>query len=368
MPRLKMWNPKKTNDYHYLDRSVGEYFYVSGVGIYLHKYIGSGNGGDETAIEDVVFMENRNYRYDDTIFELNGIYTPNDTEFDLTQFGLMLSNDTIVVDFHINQMVEAVGRKLMAGDVIEMPHLREHFHIDPETPAYNKFYVVDDVYKSDSGYDAKWWPHVWRVKAKIITASEKYADILGSSGESFVLDADGNKIAIMSTVGHGSGQESCHDNGQSLMSIISGADRLKDVNQAVIEEAEKDVKMDPLFTDARHLYVFHCEESGEPGYYYGSADGTPPNSELVYGDGDEFPEDMPEDSYFLRTDYEPATLYQKVGSRYKKITIDYTKLPWTGAHRALDTFLNNDLITKNDDGSTTKQKQALSKAVMPKVD
>lgn len=371
MARIKMWNPTKTNDYQFFDRSIGEHFYTGGTGVFIHKYVGSGNG-DETSIEDVVLMENRTRRYDDTIYELYGIYSPNETEFDLTQFGFMLSNDIVVIDFHINQMIDGVGRKLMSGDVLELPHLREHFALNEDTPAYNKFFVVEDCYKSDSGYDPRWWPHVWRVKAKIMSASDLYKDIIGSQGTTFIEDSDGNRLPVPGTAGHGSGSDCCDtDDGQSLIDIISNVNALNDIKDAVVEEASTLVENDPMWFKAQHLYVY-TDDDGEAKYYYGSGDGVPPNSTEVFGKGTEFPEEMVIGDYYLRTDFNPPTLYQKQkvdgkkGYAFKKIGIDYVK-PWTGAHRTLDTYIDNDDTDTLEDGTTIKQRQALSKAVRPKV-
>ncbi|MBS50020.1 MAG: hypothetical protein CMN60_20465 [Sphingobium sp.] len=369
MPKLKLWNPKKTSDYHFLDRVIKENFEVGGTGVFIHKYAGTSQG-DESTIEDVVFMENRNRKYDDAIYELPGSYTPNDTEFDLTQFGFMLSNDTIVIDFHINQMVDVLGRKLMNGDVLELPHLREHFALGEDAPAYNKFFVVQDGYKSDTGYDPRWWPHIWRIKAKILSASDLYSDIIGSSGITFVLDADGNKIPVdVDQSGHGSHQDvaGVDDGGLTLASIISGKSTLDEIKQSGLEEAESYVPSDPLVTTSQHLYIFE-DDNGDPKFYYGSGDGAPPHSTEVFGEGDEFPEEMEDGDYFLRTDFSPATLYQKQGKKFKKITIDYVKKPWTAANRVTDSFIDNDKTDKMTDGTTIKQRQALSSVVKPKED
>jgi hypothetical protein len=57
-------------------------------------------------------------------------------------------------------------------------------------------------------------------------------------------------------------------------------------------------------------------------------------------------------------------LYQKQGSTYKKIEVDQRILPWTAANQILDTFIDNDTITTNDDNTTEPQRQALSKVVL----
>ena len=57
---------------------------------------------------------------------MRGAYALADNDsFDLTQFGAFLANDTLFMNFHIESMVSTLGRKLMPGDVLELPHLRD---------------------------------------------------------------------------------------------------------------------------------------------------------------------------------------------------------------------------------------------------
>ena len=182
MPRLSMYQPTKTNDYKFMDRTIREQFWVGGVAAIIHKYVGPAAQPDmndptqpnymdgrevdplsgefinvdgilnETKIQDLLFMENRDRKYDPDIYELRGIYNVSDNDFDLSQFGLFLSNDMFYMTFHINDMVEIIGRKLIAGDVIELPHLRDELLLDAGRQAVNKYYVVNDASKGAEGF------------------------------------------------------------------------------------------------------------------------------------------------------------------------------------------------------------------------
>ena len=55
-------------------------------------------------------MENRDRHYSPEIFEEYAIYTMNDSDFELSQFGFF-NIDTIFIDFHLNEHVEHIGRK-----------------------------------------------------------------------------------------------------------------------------------------------------------------------------------------------------------------------------------------------------------------
>ena len=50
-------------------------------------------------------------------------------------------------------MVEKMGRKLMTGDVIELPHMREDLLLDEDAPAVNQYWVVQDASKAQEGFD-----------------------------------------------------------------------------------------------------------------------------------------------------------------------------------------------------------------------
>ncbi len=199
MPRLSMWKPNKTNDYKFIDRVIREQFHVGGTGVIIHKYIGPQEGPvlddptqtdyqndgmiNETTIQDLLFLENRDRKYDQDLYELRGVYNVSDNDFDLTQFGLFLTNDTLYMTFHMNEMVETLGRKLMSGDVLELPHLIELYSLDANSPPIPKFYTVTDGNRGGEGFSATWWPHLWRVKLEPITASQEFDDILGRADE-----------------------------------------------------------------------------------------------------------------------------------------------------------------------------------------
>jgi len=194
MPRLSLYKPYKSNDYNFMDRSILEQFLIGGTSIHVHKYLGPESDQsntdptepnyssglqkdfltgdeinpeglvDETNIQDLLFMENRDRKYDPDIFELRGVYNVSDNDFDLTQFGLFLTNDTLFITFHINDMVQKLGRRLMPGDVIELPHLRDELLLSTDRDAVNKFYVVQDAARGSEGFSQTWYPHIWRIK------------------------------------------------------------------------------------------------------------------------------------------------------------------------------------------------------------
>ena len=197
MPRLSLWREQKSNDFNFIDNTIREQFLVGGTAFLVHKYLGpeeqgatddpskpnytASGGSTEIDIQDLLFLETRDRKYDLDIYELRGVYNVGDNDFDLTQFGLFLSNDVLFISFHISDMVEKLGRRLMPGDVFELPHLRDDLLLDPNADAINKFYVVQDASRGAEGFSPTWFPHIWRVKAAPLTDSQEYKDIIGFS-------------------------------------------------------------------------------------------------------------------------------------------------------------------------------------------
>ena len=108
MPRLSLYRPNRTNDYQFLDKTIEERYTVGGLDIFCHKYMGPivdtsvdpGNGNatlpqysntNPLFIEDLLLLENRDRVYDPNVYIMRGVYTHNDINFDLTQFGLFVT-------------------------------------------------------------------------------------------------------------------------------------------------------------------------------------------------------------------------------------------------------------------------------------
>jgi hypothetical protein len=353
MPRISLWNPIKTNDFNFIDRIVGEHVYAGGTGVHVHKYLGiqdtpetgdptrPSNAGEssEVFIQDLLFLENRDRKYDKDIYELRGQYNIADNDgYDLTQFGAFLANDTVFMNFHIESMVEQIGRKLMPGDVLELPHLRDDLLLGTDE-ASDRFYVVQEGARPAEGFDPRWWPHLWRVKLGPISDSQEYRDILGTGEEA-----------------------------GDLRNLLSKYQAEININDALLAQAENDVSSDPQYRNAVHLY-FDESVPGKPGIgLIGADDGLPPNGISVIGSGESFPvSGVNEGDYFLRTDFVPNRLFKKSGTRWLRVGED-TKQTWAAANKLLTTFINNDNTSTATDGEVTAEKTNLSQVVKPRTD
>jgi len=194
MPRLSLWRPNKTNDYNFFDRTISEQFTAGSTDLYVHKYMGPTNQGPSidytqpeydvlapTNIQDLLFLENRDRTYDPNIYRLRGHYNVQNLDFDLSQFGLFLNNDIIFITVHYNDMIDLIGRKLMVGDVIELPHLLDYNPLKETIPtALKRFMQITDANYASEGFSPTWFPHLWRIKCEPLVDSEEFSQILSA--------------------------------------------------------------------------------------------------------------------------------------------------------------------------------------------
>ena len=251
MPRLSLYRPTKGRDYEFIDNRIYEMFTVGGTDINIHKYLGPKNPltGESTAtvptysavaetnIQDLLFLENRDRKYDEDVYTIRAVYNVQDIDFNLTQFGLFLNNETLFMTVHINSSVKVIGRKLMAGDVIELPHLKDEYAANDFQLALRAYYVVDDVSRAAEGYSPTWYPHIYRLKLKQIVDSQEFKDILNIK---------------MDEENPGQG---------SLRDLLSTYEKEMQSNTAVIQQAEADAKKSGYETS--HFFSLQVGEDGK---------------------------------------------------------------------------------------------------------
>ena len=387
MSRISLWNPTKGADYRFIDRTVGENYRIAGDGILVHMYIGpttdsTGNTDTSlTTIQDVLFLQNNNRKYNPNVIELKGHHTPTDVNFDLSQFGVMLSSDTIRVTFHNNDMLDSLGRKLIAGDVLEFPSYRD-VPIFDNAVGINRYYVVIDALYAAAGYGQKWFPHIWMVRAKLLTASPEFTEILdqaasgqndGGVGQGIGIMPEGFTDTADANGNPGTGPNPNITNTLNLFCSILG------LTDQVVVEAQCNAFFDPKFFESANLYIY-LDQNNYPiiGSNYFSGDGAPPNlstdnndnlvpSGPLVGAGISFPDGMTDGQYYLRIDYYPERLFQKQGNCYKLIEVNVLKY-WSSYNRLLDTFIDNNTDTVLSDGTIVPEKTAISQVIKQKVD
>ncbi len=212
MPRLSLYRSEKTNDYKFLDSRIKEMFTIGATDLYIHKYLGIKDQGatsdltmprqttpDPTKIQDLLFLENRDRKYDPDIYRIRGHYNVQNLDFDLSQFGLFLNNDIIFITVHYNDMIDLIGRKLMVGDVFELPHLTDYHPLNETIPtSLRRYYQITDANFASEGFSSTWYPHLWRIKCEPLVDSQEYSDILSSpmNKDNYLGDWDKTKTYV----------------------------------------------------------------------------------------------------------------------------------------------------------------------------
>jgi hypothetical protein len=292
MPRLSLYRPEKTSDYKFVDKTVWEMFQVGGTDVLIHKYLGPaptiGAGSPSQPkyestnifqIQDLLFLENRDRKYDSDVYILRGVYNISDIDFNLSQFGLFLQNDTIFITFHINDTVEKLGRKLISGDVIELPHLKDEYALNDLSFALKRFYVVEDVNRAAEGFSTLWYPHLYRAKCKPLVDSQEFKDILDKVADSdsdkgiwspdftyylgdIIEGPDGKKyeVIVESVTGISPPDSEYYKLADSLRDIVSSYDKEMQITQAVLNQADADVPKSGY--DTTSYYTIQKDEDG----------------------------------------------------------------------------------------------------------
>jgi len=396
-----MYRPEKGNDFKFLDRVINEEFQVGGTDVFVHKYLGPMNPEDgnstpavpnnlnpipELGIQDLLFMENRDRHYSPDVYVIRGIYTMQDLDFNLSQFGLFLSNDNIMINFHLRSSFDALGRKIMAGDVIELPHQKDEYALDDSIVALKRFYVISEVTRPASGYSQTWYPHLVRAKCSPLVDSQEFKEIL---------DAD-------------SGAE----DGSTLRDLLSSFKKNIEINNQILEQAQADVEASGYKTEQFYVVpantstnisstrglatpadasIENIDASSEvldasavlatptENYYIGylTGDGIPPNG-IPYSFGITFPSGAIEGQFFLRTDYLPNRLFRYDGHHWIKYEDDVrmttstlgssqTDNPLLVRRKLKASFINN-TNTATVAGEVVVEKQALSQVLKPRAD
>jgi len=326
----------------------------------------------ELGIQDIILMENRDRHYEPDVYIMRGIYTMQDVDFNLSQFGLFLQNDNIFITFHLKNTVDALSRKIMSGDVIELPHMKDEYALDDSLVALKRFYVVQDVSRPASGYSQTWYPHLLRAKCIPLVDSQEYKEILDSDA--------------------GAGDDS------TLRDLLSSYQKSIDINNQIIAQADVDVPASGF--DTSSFFIMPTDESGlidldttsspvvlqtpTKNMYVGylTGDGIPPNG-APYSSGLAFPSSPSLGEFYLRTDYLPNRLFRFDGKHWIKfeenvrmtlnnfseseVATGTTNAGKPAQHTLKSGFINN-TNTATIAGKVIQERQALSKALKPLAD
>jgi hypothetical protein len=359
-------------------------------------------------IEDLLLLENRDRVYAPDVFIMRGVYRTQDVDFDLTQFGLFLNGDTLFITFHYNNMIDTFGRKLMSGDVIEVPNLRDYNPLDTTlVKSLPRYYVIQDANFASEGFSQTWLPHLWRIKATPLVNAQEYSQIINQPFMPENIWDNGNFYPQGDIVNNGGTYYQAAKpvppgteiNNTEYWTVITDPNTIGDkqstrpkdlaINDAILTQAYQDVPLSGY--DNVKFYVLPTGPNGEPGNNgltadetYPTVDGTQPGEGIspngfgyakgyLTGDthapnglpvtpGVQFPPTPVSGNYCLRLDYFPNRLFRFDGRAWIAIS-DNVRTDLDYAADALTqraSFVNNPYTVATTDIGNIPSRQSLS--------
>jgi hypothetical protein len=328
---------------------------------------------------------------------------------------LFLNNDTLFITFHYNNMIDSFGRKLMAGDVLEFPNLRDYHPLNQDIKkAVPRYYVIQDTAFASEGFSQTWLPHLWRVKATPLVNAQEYQDIINQPFEPDNIWDPGNFYPQGTVVQDGDNYYTAAQNvppdtpitdtnywtpttPDTVGDQVSTRPRDLEINDAIITQAYAEVPLSGY--DTVKFYILPTTEDGQPaqagltadngsvtvdgtqggegvtpradGYTLGylTGDGIAPNG-LPVTPGVNFPANPVAGDYCLRLDYFPNRLFRYNGGAWVKIEdkvrtdLDYA----TNAQTLRASFVNNTGNVQTTDRGAIPSRQSLSEILKPNAD
>ncbi len=317
-------------------------------------------------------------------------------------------------------MIDTIGRKLMSGDVLEVPNLKDPNPLNAAiTKALPKYYVIQDASFASEGFSQTWLPHLWRVKATPMVNSQEYQDILdqpfmpeniwdpGQLWPSGTIVNDGDVYyQARQDVPPGTPITDTDywqeiENPTTIADKASTRNKDLEINDAILVQAQADVPLSGY--DTVRFYIFPTNPEGTPGdpsgptidstnttvdyigmqtadasqtprsdgYTMGylTGDGLAPNG-LPVTPGVSFPANPFEGDYALRLDYFPNRLFRYDGRRWIKVEDNVrTDLGNGPANNSLrSSFVNNPYTVSTTDQGNIPSRQSLSELLKPRAD
>ena len=300
----KMWKKGRTTDYSFIDRNIAEQYNIGGVDMWLYAYVGPKqlkssddditfqNGdsqSDVSKIGDIIFGETAQRSYNLEAITLSAVYQVQEATPDLKMPGIFFNFNTMDITVHYNTMMQRVGRKIMPGDVLELPNLRD-FDVIGKDSGLNRFYVVQDSFRTSEGYSATWQHHIFKLRVKPLTDSPEYSGILDNNNYPDNPD-DPNNGNGNSSSGNGGSENSNYNNEMDIMNKI-------------IIQADDEVPY--IHWTNEHIYDDRSDIW---------------DLARVILNGYDFPSDPSPDMFFIKKTY--PVLYEKEYNTWSIVEVDY---------------------------------------------
>lgn len=130
-------------------------------------------------IQDFFLLENRDRSYSRQSVLIKAQYDLLDVQTELAKFGISLPQ-TYIFTCSFATMVQALGRPILVGDVLELPGEVQY---DAFLNPVRKWLEVTDTAWATEGYAFNWKPQLFKFYAQPIMPSVEHRDLLGTPGK-----------------------------------------------------------------------------------------------------------------------------------------------------------------------------------------
>lgn len=242
-------------------------------------------------IQDLFFQENRDRDYASCSNLLRAQYQPMDSIGDLGKFGFSIL-DQYVFTVSFAKMVEALGRPIVVGDILELPSEMQYDH---NLKPVRKYLEVTDTGWSSEGFTPGWKPILFRFQAVPLIPGQEHRDIVGTINTNLYSASDDDFF-------NGINKPIATEN------LIAS-----DANAAQAKDDTPEEGTDPMDIASNKAYLGPTTKADNWDLYI--EDGLPKDG-LPYGEGYQLPDvSTATDGDYFRLNYPqstniPARLYQ----------------------------------------------------------
>lgn len=264
-------------------------------------------------IQDTLYLENRDRDYAKGSIQIKAAYQPFDSIASLSRFNFDIS-DVYAFTTVYSHMVNALGRPIVVGDILEIP---SEMQFDHNLNPVRRFLEVTDCTWAADGYTTNWRPITYRIQATDLVPSQETKDIIGTADtQKYVID-DGEFFS-------------------NIQEVQTGQITAAEANQAealiAVPEKGTNTREQASGTDRFKL----------PGSFDGrgsyTENGLPPDGE-PYTSGFKMPDVAGQkDGVFFRLEYDPAMnlqarLYKFSSIKNKWIYVSTDRRARTSSHK-----------------------------------
>lgn len=247
-------------------------------------------------IQDIFFMENRDRDYAEISNQIKCQYSPFDSIGDLGKFGLNIL-DQYIFTCSFAKMVEALGRPIVAGDILELP---PELQYDQNLRPIKKYLEVTDTGWSAEGFSPQWVPLIYRFQAEQLIPSAEHRDILGTRNSQLLVD-DSQFLAGIQQIENVTLESSNNIEKVALDNVPEVGSDAQSLASGMAQKIENANERKEGSYDGRDIYV---------------EDAIPPDG-LTYSEGYKLPS-IATDGEYYRLLYPPHT---KIPARLYKFSI-----------------------------------------------